>query len=75
MSRLKDITDRFDFKVNKCQYCKNIRILDTDNGKFVIKNNDSNNSELFKYLQTKNFNNFLNLYNYDEKYEIYPYID
>jgi len=75
MSSIKEITDRFDFKVNKCQYCNNIRILDTDNGKFVIKNNDSNNNELFKYLQTKNFHNFLNLYNYDEKYEVYPYID
>ena len=37
MTNLKDITNNFDFKINKCKYCNNIRILDTNKGHFVIK--------------------------------------
>lgn len=75
MNDLKDLVSSFNLRINKCKYCKNIRIVDTDKGQFVIKKNKNNNSELYRYLQTKNFNNFLNLYDYNSYYEIYPYID
>ena len=75
MNSLKKITSQIPFKVNKCSYCKNTRVLDTDKGKFVVKKNNHNNNELFRYLETKNFNNFVNLYNYSSDYEVYPYID
>lgn len=75
MNSLKKLNTTFDFKTNKCTYCKNTRVLDTDKGCFVVKKNIHNNNELFRYLETKNFNNFLNLYNYSDDYEVYPYID
>lgn len=75
MNNLKKITSNFDFKVNKCTYCNNVRILDTDKGMFVAKRKNRSNNDLFKYLQTKNFTNFLNMYDSSEDYEIYPYIN
>ena len=75
MNDIKDLVNNFNLKINKCKYCNNIRIVDTDKGKFVIKKNNHNNSELFRYLESKNFNNFLNIYDYNSNYEIYPYID
>lgn len=75
MNNLKEITSNFDFKIEKCKYCNNIRIIDTDKGCFVVKKKNTNNNELYKYLQTKNFTNFLDLYDYNDDYEIYPYIN
>ena len=75
MNNLKGITNNFDFKIKKCKYCNNIRIIDTDKGVFVAKKKNRNNNDLFKYLQTKNFTNFLNIYDSNDDYEIYPYID
>lgn len=75
MNDLKDLVNDFNLKINKCKYCNNVRVIDTDKGKFVVKKNNNNNSELFRYLETKNFNNFLNVYDYNNQYEIYPYID
>ena len=73
MNRLKDIN--CDFKVRSCKYLKNVEILNTDRGRFVIKEKKKNNYDLFKYLEAKNFHNYLNLYDYNDNYEIYPYID
>lgn len=72
---LKTLRSIFDFKINKCSYEKNTRIIDTDKGKFVIKKNNHNNHELFRYLESKNFHNFLSFYDYNQDYEIYPFID
>lgn len=75
MNNLKKIKDNFDFKINKCTFCNNTKFIDTDRGKFIVKKNNNNNNELFRYLETKNFNNFLSLYDYSDDYEIYPYIE
>lgn len=75
MNDIKKLINSFNFKIKKCEYCNNIRIVDTDKGKFVVKKNEHNNSDLFRYLESKNFNNFLNIYDYNNDYEIYPYID
>jgi len=75
MNNLKKIKTNFSFKINKCSYYKNTRFIDTDRGQFIVKKNNHNNIELFRYLETKNFNNYLDLYDYSEDYEIYPYIE
>ena len=75
MNNFKKIKDNFDFKINKCTFCNNTKFIDTNRGKFIVKKNNSNNNELFRYLETKNFNNFLSLYDYSDDYEIYSYIE
>ena len=75
MNNLKDIVNDFNFKVRKCSYCNNARILDTDKGRFIVKKRKHHNDELFHYLQAKNFNNFINIYNNNSKYEIYPFVE
>jgi len=75
MNNLKNIKTNFDFKINKCTFCNNTRVIDTNKGKFIVKKNNNNNNELFRYLETKNFNNFLSLYDYSNEYEIYPYVE
>ena len=49
MNNLKEITSNFDFKINKCKYCNNIRVLDTDKGAFVAKKKNRDKNDLFKY--------------------------
>lgn len=73
MNSLKDIDK--DLKINRCSYLKSIQIIDTDKGSFVVKKKKHDNRDLFRYLDSKNFHNFLNLYNDNRYYEIYPYID
>lgn len=62
-------------KINKYGYLKGVKIIDTDKGKFVVKKNKHCNRELFRYLETKNFVNFVNAYSYGDDYEIYPYVN
>lgn len=64
-----------DLKINKYSIFKNVKIIETNNGKYVIKKRNCNNDYLFQYLKTKNFNNFVNIYRYDDDYEMYPYIN
>lgn len=75
MNNIKEIKDTFSFKINKCTYYKETRLLETDKGNFIIKKNKQNNKDLFRYLESKNFNNYLNLYDSSTDYEVYPYIE
>lgn len=64
-----------DLKINKYSIFKNVKIIETNNGKYVIKKRNHNNDYLFQYLKTKNFNNFVNIYRCNDDYEMYPYVD
>ena len=75
MNNLKDIVHDFNFRVKRCSYYHNTRILDTDRGRFIVKKNKHHNNDLFRYLQAKNFNNFVNIYDDNSNYEIYPFIE
>ena len=63
--------------IKKVTLSNNVKIIDTDNGTYVYKKSNyiEKQQELFKYLKSKNFNNYLDyLYNQDN-FVVYPYID
>lgn len=57
-------------------YKKNSKIVDTQEGKYILKTKKKDKEELYNYLQNRNFNNYLPLKNkYTDYYEMYPFIE
>ncbi len=73
MNNLKEINKNF--KIKSCSYIKNIKIINTLEGIFVVKEKKQDNDNLYAYLEAKNFHNYLSPYLKDDRYYIYPYID
>ena len=74
MSNIKKVIEKFGLYSRVYQYKNNVRILDTKKGKVVIKKKNKDKKEIYNYLLSRDFNNFLqNEKDYDE-FEIYPYI-
>jgi len=72
---IKYIKNHFDFKINKYIKKNNTSLIDTNKGRFLVKEKKHDNYELFKYLKSCNFNNFIDLYSADDRYEVYPYVE
>ena len=76
MNNIRNIKDKYNFKVKKYIDNGNTKIIDTDKGKFLIKVNKKEKEELYNYLLAKKFENYIKPYNnLDDDYEIYPYLD
>lgn len=73
MTRLRDLTDKYHLNIRKYQEIKNIKILDTDDGKFVLKTRNPKEDGLYEYLNNKNFDYLLEKQEMDE-YDLFPYI-
>lgn len=50
-------------------------IVDTETGKYRIKEKTNNNKEILQYLKTRNFNYIPEIISEEENYEIAPYIE
>jgi len=58
------------------RYLGNVRIITTDNGKFIYKKNKKKNRNVYNYLISKNFSYFPKVYSdIDSDIEISEYID
>lgn len=77
MNEIKDIISKYNLKIEGVKLNNNVKIINTSTGKYVVKKRKSNDTrELFKYLKSKDFNNYLNYINDDgDEYLIFPYID
>lgn len=77
MNDVRQLLNKYNFKLDKISLINNVKIVDTSNGKYVIKkkkNDDIN--ELFRYLKSKGFHNYLSfINNSNDNYLIYPYIN
>ena len=74
MSDLKEIAKEYNFKIKAIEYLGNVVILDTDQGKYVYKNN--NNYEIYDYLLSRDFSFFPKPINSkNTNYEIVNYIN
>lgn len=73
MSKFIDVVNKYDLRINKYEEKANVKIIDTDNGKYVLKERKEDN-ELYKYLDNKQFNYYLEHKNLDN-YNIFPYIE
>ncbi len=74
MNKIKKIIDQFNFNIRGYRKLNNIQIIDTDQGKYVIKRKNAYHDELYEYLKNKNFNYLLDRKRIQD-YEIFPFID
>ena len=76
MKKFNNYFDNLNIKIKRYKYINGNRILETDTGKYEIKEKTNNIKEIYEYLDSKNFNNYLNIENnFDDPYEIYAYIE
>ena len=76
MNDIEKIIDRYDFNPTKYELKNNARIIDTKNGKYVIKKKKiDNKQEIYNYLYNRNFNYYLPIEKNDSEYEIYRFIE
>ena len=60
MKKIKDILDEYNINILKYSYKNTAVIIDSDNGKVVLKKKKKNDKkELYDYLLSRNFSFFL----------------
>ena len=62
-------------KINKYSFINGEEIIETDNGKFFVKKKNDDTKELYNYLSSRKFNNYLKLEEDNKDVEIYSYKD
>lgn len=78
MRKYSDLLRKYDLKLNKIQIIGKATIIDTDKGKYVLKpkNRKSNNSDIFKYLNSRSFDYYPKIYSdSQDDYEIIEYVE
>ena len=72
----RNIIEKNELNLKKITIKKNVRIVDTDNGSFVIKKKLNNNLDrVYKYLKSRAFDYFPNKIDETSDYEMYEYIE
>ena len=74
MNNLEKVISKYDVNIRKIYKKNNLRILDTDKGKLVLKRHDENESKLYEYLLNKNFDYLLEKEDLDN-FSVYPYVE
>jgi len=64
-----------DRKVTNYSYLGSAKILETEEGKVVLKKKTDETSELYSYLKTRGFHQYLENKELTDEYEIYPFIE
>lgn len=71
-----EILERYNLKVNKCSLKGKVKIVDTNNGKFVLKKVNSNKKNIYDYLSTREFYNYPKVINQlEDDIEISEYVE
>lgn len=77
MNDLKILFQKYNYRIKKISVIGNVTIIDSEDGKYVIKKmNNKDIKEIFRYLKSKSFNNYVDCINdIDDNYLIFPYLD
>ncbi len=76
MNNIKDILNKYNYKPEKISVIGKVRIVETEDEKLVIKANNKVVKDVFDYLRSKGFHNYLDYINeYSDDYLIFPYIN
>lgn len=77
MNDIRNIVEKYNLKIKKYHNRGQTKIIDTNKGKFFLKRKKiDNKEELYNYLSTKKFENYVKPYNnLEDEYEIYPYVN
>ncbi|MDD2180866.1 MAG: hypothetical protein PHW32_00675 [Bacilli bacterium] len=77
MKRINNTLEKYDLKPQRYQFIGKAIVIDTDDGKYVLKPKNRNiNSDIFHYLDSRSFNYYPNiLSSWDDDYEITEYLE
>lgn len=75
MKKIKDILKQCNFKPNRYKKVGKTFIIDTDSGSFVVKKKTNDNSQIRKYLESRNFDYKPEIIDIIDDYEISKYIE
>lgn len=77
MNDLKKIIEKYKFHIYGIKEKGNVKIIDTNKGKYVLKKKKRDDlKDIFKYLNGKQFSNFVNTISDEEdEYDIYPFLE
>lgn len=74
MKKVNELFNNLGKKVYGYEYRNGDRIVETDDGQYFVKDKSGNVEDLYQYLISRDFPNFLNIENnYSDCYEIYRY--
>lgn len=73
LKQYKELLDKHDLKVNKYTIKGKTTIVNTPLGQFALSENKGN--DIYKYLKSRNFNYFPNVFDYDKDSIMFEYID
>lgn len=74
MNNIKDFVNKYDLNIRGYEEKNNIKIINTNKGKYVIKHKNDYDNGLYEYLINRNFNYVLEREDFND-YEVYPYIN
>lgn len=74
MNNIKEFINKYDLNIRGYEEKNNIKIVNTNKGKYVIKNKNNYDNGLYEYLINRNFNYVLAKEDFED-YEVYPYIN
>ena len=74
MQIINEIIKKHNIKPKKYKKIKTVTLIETENKKYIIKQNTKDIKNIYEYLQTRNFNYIPKILNKDEDYEITEYI-
>lgn len=70
------VLNKLQINPKKIKIKNNIRIIEDENNKFVIKENKKRKEDIYKYLESRNFNNFPRVYTNElDNYDVLEYIN
>ncbi|MDO5568634.1 MAG: hypothetical protein Q4G04_00775 [bacterium] len=75
MNSVKDFLNKYKLELNRYTQKKDVRILDTNKGKYVIKKKKNNNIDaVYNYLKSRAFNYYPDKIINDPEYDVFEYI-
>ena len=75
MNSLREFLEKNDVKLKSCKYVGKVKILDTNKGKLVYKEN-CHNKDIYEYLKTRDFHNYPQIFNSNYRnVEVSKYIE
>lgn len=76
MNDEKEVLKKYKIIPKKISYKNKVKIIETENKKYCLKNKERSNDAIFEYLNTHNFLNYLKQINDSStNYELYSYIE
>jgi len=76
MNNIREIKNKYALNTQRYTIKKGVTIVESDNGRFVFKNNSGNNiKDLYKYLNLRNFDHYVPLIETDDRFNVYNYIE